>query len=57
MGEGEAATTKITVLPGADIDARIQVFLKKEEERKKEEKVKETERAKATSATATATTS
>lgn len=50
MGEGEATSTKITVLPGADVDARIQVYLKKEEERKKEEKAKEAERAKAAAA-------
>lgn len=56
VGEGEAATTKIKVLPGADVDARIQEYLRKEEERKKEEKAKEAERAKA-AASASKTTS
>ena len=53
VGEGGAATTKITVLPASDVDARIQVFLKKEEERKKEEKAKEAERAKSAAASKT----
>ena len=52
MGEGEAARTKISVLPASDVDARIQVYLKKEEERKKEEKAKEAERAKAAASSA-----
>ena len=57
MGEGEAAKTKISVLPGSDVDARIQAYLKREEERKKEEKAKEAERAKAAASAASSKTS
>ena len=57
MGEGEDGKTKITVLPGADVDSRIKVFFEKEEQRKKEEKAKEAERAKAAAAASKTTTS
>ena len=50
VGEGEAAATKISVLPGAQVDSRIQAYLEKEKERKKDEKTKEAERAKAAAA-------
>ena len=53
MGEGEAEKTKISVIPSSEVDARIKVFLEKEEERKKEEKAKEAERAKAAASSST----
>ena len=57
VGEGEGGRTKIAVLPGADVAARIKVFFKREEERKKEEKAKEAERAKAAAAASKTTAS